>query len=468
MLEAIILRARKGVEGVRTASRKGKRAMPKTINDLPTVTFPAEDYPRDMPLYLAEVAERVGPIFRREWEPGRYVVYMVGPEANKCVLLTHRACFSHDLGWTPIIGEFLGKGLLNTDDPLHAVHRKMMNPAFTVAYMEHYLPIMERVIRERTRDWVARGVVDVYQEARKITFDVAAETLVGFRAGPEVDQLRQLFSAILQGDFEDEDETPEQFWQRMLLVGGQLSQRLREMIDARRHAPPGTEYNDILTTMVHARDDEGHTLTDEQLLGHVNILLVAGHETSTALSAWLLQELATHPDYLARVRAELAEIVPDPEQPLTMEQIKALRVLGNAVTEAGRLHAPAGNVPRGVVRDFEFHDYVIPAGTRLVYSIAASHYLPWVFAEPRRFDPDRFAPPREEDRRTPYGLVTFGGGPRICIGINFAQVEIKALAAHVLRRFDIAPAEGGAVEMHYYGPTGTIPGGVPMRVTSRA
>src|SRR5262245_50188787 len=96
------------------------------IEQLPELTVPA-DYPRVMPSLLARMAQERGPIFRRTWGPGETLVYLVGPEANKLILNTHRECFSHDLGWTPIIGEFLGKGLLNTDDPLHAAHRKMMN-----------------------------------------------------------------------------------------------------------------------------------------------------------------------------------------------------------------------------------------------------------------------------------------------------------------------------------------------------
>ena len=84
------------------------------------------------------------------------------------------------------------------------------------------------------------------------------------------------------------------------------------------------------------------------------------------------------------------------------------------------------------------------------------------FANPETFDPDRFAPPREEGK-VPYALVTFGGGPRICIGINFAQVEVKAMAAHILPRFDLAPGAKEGVQV-YFSPAATILGGVPLRI----
>jgi retinoid hydroxylase len=440
--------------------------MTRTLADVPAVTLP-EDYALQMPSYLAHMTAEHGPIFRAQLWSDVSVVFMIGPEANRLILQTHRDHFSNDRGWTPIIGNVFGKGLLNMDDPEHARDRKLMNPAFTLAYMERYLPIMQRVIAERMREAVAQSVTDVYAEARKITFDVAAEALVGIQRREERDRLRDLFYKILGAQFNANIQTEEEWLAFIGPVRRELDDLLLALIAARRNAPPEAYSDDVLALLVHARDEQGRALSDEQLLGHVNILLVAGHETSTSLSAWLLYELATHPEYLARVHAELDELLSGAKTPITLEALKAMRVLGNAMTEAGRLHPPAGNVPRGVVKPFEFNGYSIPEGTRVRYSIAASHRLPAVFADPDAFDPDRFAPPREEDKRTPYGLVTFGGGPRVCIGMNFAQTEIKALAAHVLRTHTLEPVAGHDPAMLYVSPTGFIPTGVEVRFVPR-
>ncbi|HMA38038.1 MAG TPA: cytochrome P450, partial [Chloroflexia bacterium] len=139
----------------------------------------------------------------------------------------------------------------------------------------------------------------------------------------------------------------------------------------------------------------------------------------------------------------------------------------NFIRETGRLHPPVFCVPRGVVEDVEFAGYILPAGTQVRLALAAGQRLPTVFADPDRFDPDRFAPPREEDKRTPYSLVTFGGGPRVCIGINFANIEVKVLAAHVLRHYHLEPVsaqppvQGGVLATF-------LVDGLPMRVTPRA
>lgn len=402
----------------------------KRIDDLPHVTIP-DDYP--VGPFLAECYEKHGPIFTADGS-GYRVIYMVGPEANRFMLLSSREAFSHDLGWTPMIGQMMGKGLINMDGPEHDSQRKMMNPAFATRYMDRYLPIMNRVIGARIADWGERGSVDLYDETRKITFDVAAEALVGFSAGPQVDRFRELFVTVLQGDPNAQSE--EAWLAASLAARDTLMPLLQEQIEARRAEPT----QDILGILVQARDDEGRALTDAQLLGHLNILLVAGHETSTSLSAWLLYLLSTHPEYLARVRTELDEVLGGSEPHLGA--VKGMKVLGYALSEAERLYPPVANGPRGNTQAFTFHGYTIPAGQRVLYSIAASHLLPHIWRNPERFDPDRFAPPREEDKKHPYALVGFGGGPRVCIGMNFATVEIKAMAATILGRYDLTPEPG--------------------------
>ncbi len=224
--------------------------------------------------------------------------------------------------------------------------------------------------------------------------------------------------------------------------------------------------------LLQARDDAGRGLSDDQLLAHVNILLVAGHETSTTLASWLLYLLALHRPYLARVRSELETLLPPGagEVPgtgeVTLEALRRMRVLHNAMTEAGRLHSPVRQAPRGVLKAFDFAGFHVPAGTQVCYAIAAGHRLPEVFRDPERFDPDRFSDERAEDKRHPFALVTFGGGPRICIGLNMAQVEVKALAAHVLPRVDLHPVPGQEVRQAGY-ITGFPAGGISVRVTPR-
>lgn len=436
--------------------------MPASIADMPQVQFTEHDTTTGaLPELLARAAQQHGPILRRA--TGRDFVFMVGPEANRFVLHTHRQHFSHDEGWTPIIGEDLGKGLLNMDDPLHAVHRKLWNPAFTQAYMAAYVPIMQRVIAERTATWPERDEIDVFEEAREITFDIAAGALAGFQ-GAKVDRLRELFYTLLHG-YDPTKDTWDTFMQQRAAARTELMQRLLALITARRSAPAASN-RDVLGMIVHARDEDSTRLTDAQVLAHVNILLVAGHETTTTLATWVLYLLATQPEYRRRIADELDTLTGPDGDTSPLATSRATRQLDNFIRETGRLYPPVINVPRGVVREFEFGGYTVPVGSQVRLALAATHRLPAVFADPARFDPDRFMPPREEDKQ-PYALVTFGGGPRVCIGINFAQVEVKALAAHVLRLYEMEPAPGQhPVHAGYW--TAFLPEGLRMRVRAQS
>jgi retinoid hydroxylase len=422
--------------------------------------------------FMAQLAVEHGPIFsfvpRAGPLAGHSAVYLVGPEANRFVLLSGRTHFSHDLGWTPVVGESLGHGLLNMDPPEHTRHRGLMNPAFTASFMAGYLPVMARIIAQRTADWAARDEIDLVSEAREITFDVAAAALIGAQTGPQVDWLRERFYILLHGPNPGSYQDWDQAMQQVLQVRDELQAALLELIDARRRASstPDPSQSDVLGMLVRARDEAGQALSDEQLLAHVNILLVAGHETTTTLGAWLLYLLAESPEYVERIRTELQTVLGERDAPLTTEALHALPVLSAAIREAGRLKSPVLLLPRGVLSDFEFGGYHVATGTPVFLAIAGGHHLPNVFRDPERFDPDRFLPPREEDKKNPYALVTFGGGPRICLGINFAQVEVTALAAHLLRRFQFSTIPNRPFAQ-YGGIIQSLPQGIPIRVQVR-
>ena len=330
----------------------------------------------DAPPAMARAASEVGPIFRRRLRDGTDLVYLVGPEANRLVLYTHRDHFSHQEGWTPVLGPYFGTGLLNMDGAEWAEQRRMMNPAFSAAFMATYLPVMRRVIASRTADWLARGEVDLYTESRQITFDVAAATLVGLETGAEVDRLRDLFYGLLHPATTSSGRARRTSGNAG--AGGAGPPYAPPALD--REAPPagrGWSTRGRAGDAAAARDDAGRGLSDDQLLAHVNILLVAGHETSTTLASWLLYLLALHRPYLARVRSELEALLPPGagEVPgtgeVTLEALRRMRVLHNAMTEAGRLHSPVRQAPRGVLKAFDFAGFHVPAGTQVCYAIAA-------------------------------------------------------------------------------------------------
>ena len=434
---------------------------------IPTVTVP-EERRRNPVAYLMEAALAHGPIFRRK-TPARLVnrfgpwqVYLVGPEANRFVLHTHRHLFAHAQGWRAYFGGLWNDNLLYLDGADHAAHRKVLAPAFTTAYIARYLHTMHRLVAERTIDWAERDLVEVRAEVRDLAFEVVAEALLGFAPPATVRQLHALRDTLCRNPHPFGKEA---YRQHILTYRTALNAALNEAIATR---PPHAT-DDLLDLMGASLNDPDGVLDDEHFLGHLHVLLEAGHTTTMDTATLVVGLLATHPHHQAEVRAEVDAVWAAHDGNITLEALRAMPALGRAIDEAGRLRTPVDTAPRGTLADVEFGGYLIPQGTFVRLHLGACHRLPTVFADPTRFDPARFAPPREEDKRTPYGLVTFGGGPRICIGLQFAQIEMKALMAHLLHHFIITPIEG-LTPRNVYDPADcddSLPRGLPLRFVQR-
>jgi retinoid hydroxylase len=421
---------------------------------IPTIDIPEQTFQDALPAFLARAAVERGPIFRVarrnlprffDEKVSDWVVYLVGPDANKFVLKSHRQSFSNERGWTPFLSAFLRKGLLNSDEPEHGHDRRIMNPAFSNAYIARYIPIVSRIVEERTGEWLARGEIDLYDEARKITFDAVAQAVIGIDPGEDTNTLQDLFFTLVHSQ-SSAHETPEEFWQRRVQIRRAVDSRLRQVIEDHRRS----SFNDVLGLLLNASNSNGEPFSQEELIGQVGILLVAGHETTTTLVAKLLYLLSEHRAVVDRVHEELDTALAASDGVFTMQTARSTPYLTNAVNEALRLSGPAWSLPRVTTSEVEFAGYSIPAGTSLFLPIAAGHLLPSIFRDPFVFDPDRFASPREEDKVHPYAFVPFSSGPRVCIGINFAQVEAKVIAAHVLRRFSVESVPEQKITQSYY------------------
>jgi sterol 14-demethylase len=208
---------------------------------------------------------------------------------------------------------------------------------------------------------------------------------------------------------------------------------LSPVIHARRSGKEKTD--DFLDTLILARATDGGPLNNETITGLLLTLLFAGQHTSAVLATWTGILLLHNPPHLAAILDEQAAVFQT--SGISLSALKQLTHLERCIKEAERLHPPLIMLMRKVLEDFEFNGYIIPAGDLVLVSPAVSHRSTQVFTNPDRYDPDRFAPPREEDRRTPYGLIGFGGGKHRCIGLAFAYQQVKVIWSVLLRRYTL-------------------------------
>ena len=197
---------------------------------------------------------------------------------------------------------------------------------------------------------------------------------------------------------------------------------------------------DLLSTLVAAYDTEAsgqdnRSLTDPEIFDQLTVNLIAGSETTASALSWSLYLLSQHPDVLARLQAEVDQVLTD--GPARYEQLSELPLAGRILTEALRLYPPGWLFTRTVTADTQLCGYRLQRGTAVLYSPYLLHRLDRHFPDPERFDPDRWDAQTPLDRHGSF--VPFGAGARGCAGEHFARTEAVLALATIVRRWQLHP-----------------------------
>jgi len=415
---------------------------------------------------LLEAHERYGPVFTLRIFHAN-VVFMIGPEANHHITVSHARNFRWREGHMGDLIPLLGDGLLTIDGAFHRRSRQVMLPAFHHERVAEAIDVMHEEIEGALQGWADGERIDIYHWTRRLAMRIAMRSLFGLDPeGPGSATPADLFEAALR--FYSRDY----FLQVMRGPGSPFArmQQARRVLDGliyaeiARRRRTGERGQDILSLLMDATDEQGHMLADRHLRDEVMTLLFAGHDTTTSTVAFLFYELARHPEAVARLRAEQRRVTGG-TTPSAQQLMSEMPELDMALEETLRLYPPAWIGPRQSVEPFEFAGVRVPGNVPVNYSSWVSHHLPQVFEDPERFCPERFSPERR--RRLPKGAyVPFGGGSRICIGMRFGQLEIKAIAAMVLGRFELGLPDAYRLRVRQM-PTIGPRDGMPVVVSER-
>jgi cytochrome P450 len=399
---------------------------------------------------LSTFHAELGDVFRAQL-PSFAPVILVGPEAARFVLVTSRDDFRWRVDDDPVT-HLLRFGVLVTDGEQHDTLRRQMNPALHKRMLAGYVDAMLRATNQVSAAWQDEQTLDMLVEMRKIALLIIMETLYKVDFTPE---LRPLWETVLKtiqfispGLWLIWRGTPRPGYARHLKL---MDDYLYRIIRARRAHLGTTE--DLLGALIDTGMDDN--LIRDQLL----TMLIAGHDTSTALLSWSLHLLGQNPDAMQRAREEVDRVcrtdVP------AAERMHELRFLGSVIDEALRLYPPIHLSSRVAATDLEFNGYHIPLGSRVLFSIYLTQRHPAHWKDAAAFVPSRFG-----EKPAPYTFLPFGGGARNCIGAAFAQVETKIVLARLLQQFNLTVVQGKPVHAHM-GATLEPRPGVPMKVKRR-
>lgn len=342
--------------------------------------------------------------------------------------------------------QLFGNGLLTSEGDFWLRQRRLVQPAFHRARIATYADTMVRYASRLAAEWSNGDERDIHAEMMRLTLAIVAKTLFDADVDHEAKRVGHALEAIMHfnSDFRKLILTPT--WLptprkiRATFATAKLNRIIYRFIEERRQS--ANENGDLLSMLLAARDDDGSRMTDRQLRDEAITIFLAGHETTANALSWTWMLLAQNPTVEAKLHAELDSVLRGHAP--SLDDVPNLRYTGHVITESMRLFPPAWGMARIAIEDTEIAGYPIPKGCGVSLAQWVVHRDPRWFDAPMEFRPERW----EGDllKRLPrFAYFPFGGGPRQCIGNNFAVMEAVLLLATIAQKFRIQLVPGKAI-----------------------
>ncbi len=387
-------------------------------------------------------SQKYGDTFRVRSNKLTSILYFSSPQALQTIFTADPEQLNSAEGnqlLKPLLGDH---SLILLDGKSHQRQRQLLMPPFHGERMRAYGHLICAITEQVISQWLPGKPFAVRPAMQEISLRVILSAVFGLHSGPRCEQLRQLLSSMLEAfgsplsstflfyQFLQRDLGPRSPWGRFLRQRQQIDQLLyAEIAERRSLADPDRE--DILALLLEARDEAGQPMSDAELHDELMTLLFAGHETTASSLAWALYWIGCLPEVRDKLRAELDSIAPDSDPSASAR----LPYLTAVCQETLRLYPIALNAfPRIVKKPMELMGYQLEPGTILIASIYLAHQREDVYPDPKHFKPERFL----ERQFSPYEYLPFGGGNRRCIGLAFAQFEMKLILATIVSRLQLA------------------------------
>ncbi|GGD86251.1 cytochrome P450 [Tsuneonella deserti] len=383
-----------------------------------------------------------GPVYKSK-AMGRWHVSLIGAEANELLLFDRDKIFSSEQGWGPALHRLFPRGLMLLDFEKHRADRRALSIAFKPEPMRHYADALDRGIAAEVGKW--RGEMLFYPAIKQLTLALAADSFIGVPWGPESKKINQAFVDMVQASITPVRK-PLPFTQmRKGVKGREFLIDYFTKLTLRRRAGEGNG-QDMFSQFATATNEDGSLLPVDEVVDHMNFLMMAAHDTITSSATSLVWLLAKHPEWQEKVRQEVFAITGGPDakgapRGATYDDLGKFELLEMAFKESLRLIAPVPSIPRRALRSFEFKGVRIPAGAACGFNTHLTHHMEEYWVSPETFDPMRFTPDKVKARHK-YAWVPFGGGAHMCLGLHFAYMQVKILTAQLLQRYRIEIADG--------------------------
>src|SRR5438132_6886933 len=407
------------------------------------------EFRRDQLGFLTASARKFGDIVRLRFF--RVPVILLSNPAHIEWVFTNRNFIKPISLRLPLQRRIFGRGLLSSEGEVWLRQRRLTQQAFHRGRLPKYGEHMSEDAGRTLAGWQAGDVRDIYDEMRALALEIATTCLFNADMSSDGSIVRKVCKTTTSV-FENQGSpmwimnnllpTPNHLRFRKAMK--QLDKIIYDLVidHQRRHS----EFDDLLSMLLSARDEDGTRLNTRQLRDELATLFFASHEAVALALSWTCYLLARYPNVQSAVAAELHDVLEGRPSPRPAD-LPRLRYTGTVVKEAMRLYPPNRSVGREALNDCEIGGYHVPAGAQVLMSQWVVHRDARFFDDPEVFKPERWTAGFTE-RLPKYAYFPFGGGPRICIGQEFAKVEEPLVIAAILNKFKLSLIDGRVVEPH--------------------
>ncbi|MDP5099952.1 MAG: cytochrome P450 [Nonlabens sp.] len=419
----------------------------REIPRIPALTFLSKSrsiYKDPLPFHR-ENFQKYGNTFKLSPKPGLMIHFTCDEKLTQHILQKNQKNFNKSSLQTDDLGKYIGHGLLTENGEKWRANRKLIQPAFYKKSIANLMDTMDIVINEELDNIKLGEVTDVYAIFNDLAFKVVARSLFDLADIENLDgkiaRLQEVTEAA-QKMLIKELRIPWMKWyfDREWLSGtssiphalglvDEARDILRTIITNRRSS--GKQPGDLLDMLLHSTYEDGTFMEDDQLVDEILVLFIAGHETTANALSFAVQLLAHNPETIATAQQELA----NPKDGDLMTQLMNMPYLKQIVEETLRLYPPAYVTDRVAIEADSCEDIAIEKDSVWLISFYEMHRRADLWENPEDFDPARFEPELAKSYRDFY--FPFGAGPRMCVGNNFAMMELMLVLRRILERFDL-------------------------------
>ena len=402
-------------------------------------------YIRDPLRMMREHHDTYGPVSDMDFIGKRWTV-LLGPDACEVALRNADKAYSSGEGWGYLVGPFFDRGLMLLDFEEHHRHRRIMQSAFTRDHLERYTAALQPAVASGLDQWQPGTDFRAYPALKELTLGLATTVFMGGADLSSEDELarvnRAFIDCVQSATAMVRLNVPGTRWGKAIRGRALLEDFLRRHLPDKR-ANPGT---DLFSVLCQVTTEDGERFSDDDVVNHMIFLLMAAHDTTTITVSGMMQRLGQHPEWQQRCRDEVMAL---PENP-SLADLDGLTSIDLVMKECLRLVPPVPVLARKTVKETEVMGHRIPAGRLVAVMMHLSHHMEELWPDPERFDPERFADDRREDKVHRNAWEPFGGGVHKCLGMFFAGAEVKTVMHHLLRNYSWTVDPDYRAPMNYH------------------